>query len=146
MNIITTNPIIDEKDFIEEDYYSNLFGEAARRKRQTRKASRQRKRTARKASGGGFLNRAADTIGNVSRGVQQSGLLDTFGQMGQGGQGDMPPMGGGFDDPMMNMPPMVTPPRQGMSTGAKVAIGVLVAGALGVGIYFLTKRKGKSGK
>lgn len=142
MNIITTNPIIDEKDFIEEDYYSNLFGEAARRKRQMRAASRQRKRAARKARGGGFLNRVADTVGNVSRGVQQSGLLDTFGQMGQG---DMPPMGGGFNDPMIGMPPP-PPPRQGMSTGAKVAIGVLVAGALGVGIYFLTKGKGKSGK
>lgn len=141
MNIITTNPIIDEKDFIEDEYYSSLFGEAARRKREMRAASRRRKRASRKS--GGFLNRLATGVGNVSRGVRDSGLLDTLGQVGQGG-GSMPPppmgtSGMGEMPPPMPMP--ITNQRQGMSTTTKVIIGVVVAGAVGAGIYFLMKSK-----
>lgn len=142
MNIITTNPIIDEKDFIEDEYYSSLFGEAAKRKRQMRAASRRRKRASKKS--GGFLNRLATGVGNVSRNVRDSGLLDTLGQVGQGdvsgGMPPMPPTSGGMGEaPPLPMPTINE--KQGMSTTTKVIIGVVVAGAIGTGIYFLMKSK-----
>lgn len=145
MNIITTNPIIDEKDFVEDEYYSSLFGEAARRKRQMRAASRRNKRASKKS--GGFLNRLATGVGNVSRNVRDSGLLDTLGQVGQGdvsgGMPPMPPTSGGMGEaPPISLPP--TNDDEGLSTTQKILIGVLVAGGIGVGIYFLVK--GKKGK
>jgi hypothetical protein len=144
MNIITSNPIIEEADFHEEDWY-NLFGEAAQRRRQTRKSTRQRNKARRQSSkqrsGGTFLQK----VGRGIQGISDSGILNTISGMGrQGGQNmnvgmaDMNDMNDmGFVPPP---PPPPPPPREGMSTGAKVAIGVVIAAAVGVGIYFVAKK------
>jgi len=148
MNVITSNPIIEEQDFHEEDWY-NLFGEQARRNRQTRKSTRQRSRANRRSqkqrSGGTFLQRVNTGVQNL----RQSGILNSLGTLGQqnvGGVGDF----GGMDMGGMPPPPPPPPPpptREGMSTGAKVAIGVVIASVVGVGVYFLVKKlNAKKGK
>jgi hypothetical protein len=141
MNIITSNPIIDEADFHDEDYL-NLFGEAAQRRRQTRKATRQRnkarRQSAKQKSGGTFLQK----VGRGIQGISDSGILDTISGMGrQGGQNMNVGMADMNDMGFMPPPPPPPPPtREGMSTGAKVAIGVVIAAAVGVGIYFVAKK------
>lgn len=137
MNIITSNPIIDEKDFHDDDW-NNLIGEQARRNRQTRKSTRQRNKANRQRqkqrSGGTFLQKVNTGVQNL----RQSGILDTIGGLGQQNMGGMQGMDmGGMNE--MNFPPP-PPPPQGMSRGAKIAIGVGVAAIVGVGVYFLAKK------
>lgn len=161
MKVITTNPIIEEKDFHEEDFV-NLFGKKAQRRRESRRRGRDRKRSSKDARraqkqrsrqqrGGGFLDKA----GNFIQGISNSGVLNSLGQGGFGGGmgGFNDGMGGfndgmgGFNDPMMNNTMNTNfNQRQGLSRGAKIAIGVGVAALVGFGIYYATKGKGKAKK
>lgn len=120
MNIITSNPIIDENDFRAEDF-ENFFGEKAR--------ARRTKRKSRRAEKGSFLERAKTGLDKV----RDSGILDTLQSVQQGGGYDAP-----IDDSFI---PVDTTLETGMSTTAKVAIGVGVAALLGIGIYVATRKK-----
>jgi len=131
MNIITSNPIIQGKDYREEDY-ANLFGEKARRRRDMRQASRRTRKAKRgedRATKGGILDRVK---GGIEK-VKGSGILDTI----QGIRGGAT----GYDDIPVDFPTDTPPKKEGLSTGAKIAIGVGAAIVLGVGAYFLTKKK-----
>ena len=143
MNIITSNPIIDEADFNEDDYYSNLFGKKAKSRRSKRRTDRTQKKATRSRSGGGFL----DKLSSGAQKIAQSGILDAFGQGGTGGVNDGT---GGFNDGMgatgNDFIPLPPPPPTGMSKGVKIALGVGIAAALGVGIYFLVKKGKKTAK
>jgi hypothetical protein len=137
MRVITSNPIIEEKDFHENEWFSNASAAFRKAKRQKRKADRAKKGT--------FLQRVSTGVQNL----RQSGILDSLGTLGQqnvGGVGDF----GGMDMGGMPPPPPPPPPpptREGMSTGAKVAIGVVIASVVGVGVYFLVKKlNAKKGK
>jgi hypothetical protein len=143
MNIITSNPIIKEADFREEDWYN--FGEATQRRRQTRQSNRQRNKARRQAtkekSGGTFLQKT----GRAAQGISQSGILDTLAGLGQQGRSDVTDtdLFPRTEDPIP-LPPTST--KKEMSTATKVFIGIAVVSALGVGVYFLMKMKSKKGK
>lgn len=140
MNIITSNPIIDEENFNQEDWYN--FGEAAQRRRQTKKSTRQRNKAriqnTKQKRDGTFLQK-------VNRGVQglaQSGILDTLAGVGQ--QGGL--NSGVRNTDMTSLPPMPLPPtsaNNGMSRNGKLAIGLVIVAALGIGVYFIVKMKSK---
>ena len=133
MNIITSNPIIQGKDYREEDY-ANLFGEKARRRRDMRQAARRTRKAKRgedRATKGDLLDRVKGGIDKV----KGSGILDTIqGLRGQATGYDDVPVDYSIDTTNDNT-------KKGLSTGAKIAIGVGAAILLGVGAYFLTKKK-----
>ena len=134
MNIITSNPIIQGKDYREEDY-ANLFGEKARRRRDMRQAARRTRKAKRgqdRATKGGLLDKVKGGIDKV----KGSGILDTIqGLRGQATGYDDVPVDYSIDDTTNDNT------KKGLSTGAKIAIGVGAAIVLGVGAYFLTKKK-----
>ena len=134
MNIITSNPIIQGKDYREEDY-ANLFGEKARRRRDMRQAARRTRKAKRgedRATKGDLLDRVKGGIDKV----KGSGILDTIqGLRGQATGYDDVPVDYSIDDTTNDNT------KKGLSTGAKIAIGVGAAIVLGVGAYFLTKKK-----
>lgn len=146
MNIITSNPIINETDFNQEDYF-NLFGETAQRRRKARQSSRQKtkvkrqgEKQKRRKTDGTFLQK----VGRGAESFAQSGILDTLAGLGQ--QTDV----NGMD--MNTLPPQDAPisllptnTEETMSTGKKVAIGVAVIAALTIGTYFIVKMKTKKG-
>ncbi len=128
MNVITSNPIIDENDFRAEDF-ENFFGEKARRRRAMRKSRRKTKRGQR-GKDGTFLERVKGGIDKV----RDSGILDTIQGVTQGRDGYDAPI----DDSFI---PVDTTTEKGMSTTAKIAIGVGVKANLGIGIYVATRKK-----
>lgn len=140
MNIITSNPIIDEVNFNQEDWYN--FGEAAQRRRQTRKSTRQRNKARRQNT---KQKRDRTFLQKVNRGVQglaQSGILDTLAGVGQQGglNSDM------RNTDMTSLPPITLPStttNNGMSRNEKLAIGLVIVAALGIGVYFIVKMKSK---
>lgn len=128
MNVITSNPIIDENDFRAEDF-ENFFGEKARRRRAMRQSRRRTKRGQR-GKDGTFLERVKGGIDKV----RDSGILDSIQGVTQGR--------GGYDAPIDDsFIPVETPQQRGMSNAAKIAIGVGVAAILGIGIYVATRKK-----
>jgi hypothetical protein len=134
MIVITSNPIIEEKDFLQDDWF-NVVGENSRRRRTSRKNQRSRDRSRKRAQKGTFGQRLSSGIQKIA----DSGILDSASQLAMGNQqrvGDGMDMG--FD-----MPPPPPPPPSGMSRGAKIAIGVAVAALVGVGVYFLVLKKKK---
>jgi hypothetical protein len=85
-----------------------------------------------RASKGTFAQRAGDTLTKIG----ESGILQSVGTLASG-RGVAP-----SESPLDTMPPLPPPPPEPkMSNGAKIAIGVGVVAVLGVGIYFLTKKK-----
>lgn len=123
MKVITTNPILSSDNFVPSDWYSNANGAVRKARRRQRQAQRQ--------SQGTFGQRAGQGIRNVA----QSGLLESIATLAGGGRATAPSV----DMPPVDFTPP-PPPKQGLSTGAKVAIGVGVVAVLGLGIYFVTKK------
>ena len=138
MSVSTENPVFYDSDMQEHEYlssacgeeHSNLFGSKAnRRAKRTRRQGARRKK-------GSFIDRTSAGFNKL----QNSGILASAGNLLGGNQ----QQGTGIDDPMMsdinNFQP-TKPPKSGMSTGAKIGIGVGVVALLGVGAYFLMKKK-----
>ena len=138
MSVSTENPVFYDTDMEQAEYlssacgeeHSNLFGSKANRraKRTRRKGARQQK--------GSLIDRASRGFNKA----QNSGILSSVGNLlGGNQQMGMDPM----MDPMMQDVTnfQQTPPRPRMSTGAKIGIGVGVVALLGVGAYFLMKKK-----
>ena len=66
MKIITTNPILEEKDYYEDEWYSNASAARRNAKKRSRKEQRAKKGT---------------VLQRVNKGVQnlrQSGILDSL--------------------------------------------------------------------
>ena len=136
MNIITANPVVSQQDWDNDNEYSELFGSSANRR--ARRRSRKRKRSSKRRTKGSF----GDRLKRGFQSVKSSGVLDVLGGGGRPQQ-DMgrPPV----NEPALEMP--YVPPtetidtKKGLSKTAKIAIGVGVAAVIGVGIYFLVKKK-----
>lgn len=91
-----------------------------------------RKRPNYEGDGGKFFDKPWVQTGSMLLGDLLSGIGS--GQYGQNNQNQFGQNQFGQFNPNV-------PPRQGMSTGTKVVIGVLVVGAIGTGIYFALKNK-----
>jgi len=141
MDVLTKYPIVrtnSEAQTLDEyeRTYSAAFGDflsspAGRLRRKKRREARQNKRAENKRTGNTFGNK----IGKFAQSDLGKGLLGKV--VGGGGDG----MGAPVD---MGMP--IEPPPTGMSTGMK--IGLIVGGlaVLGLGAYFLLRKKGGSAK
>lgn len=133
MKVITDNPIIRDSDstYRESDWFSEASGATRRARRRSRKAKRQAKGTF-----GQRLQSGLSKLQNVGQSVM--GALDQ-GQQSLGNmefnQQDFPPM------PIAPEGPPPPPPRRGLSTAAKVGIGLAVAGAVIGGVWFMTRKK-----
>ena len=130
MKIITSNPILEEKDFYQDEWYSNASAARRNAKKRSRKEQRAKKGT---------------VLQRVNKGVQnlrQSGILDSLSSLGQQNVGGV----GAMDMENMQMvdttpiPLNTVPQNEGMSNGAKIAIGIGIAAVVGVGIYFVAKK------
>jgi len=130
LEVITKYPIVTSSSNAETlaDYrstYSGFFGSPSVRK--ARRKSRQ-------AKGQGFGQKLKAGAGNL---LKNPFIQNVLGQK----LGLNTESGGGATSSDSYTP---EPTKKGLSTGAKVAIGVGVAALLGVGIYFATKKsKGK---
>ena len=128
LTVITTDPILSQEQYYEDDWTSAASGATRRAKRAGRKTTRGNKRAAGDSLGQKFgrgLGKLAD-----------SGIIDSLLNSRQGA--------GNFDpnfDQNAVIPPIVTDEDKGMSTGAKVAIAVLILAVVGGGAYYLIKKK-----
>lgn len=126
MKIITTNPIIDEKDYIESEWFSNAS--SATRKR--RRASRQKKR-----------GEWWDKLKRGTQNILDSGILQTAANTANINTGDYLTPG-----PPMDMAPTDLPPpssdatKKGMSKTTKIVLFTVLAVGVSVGGYFLYKK------
>jgi len=76
-------------------------------------------------------------VADAASKIQSSGILDAIGGLfGTKKKGDAT-----NDVPVSTSAPAEAPKKKGMSTGAKIAIGVVVAGIVGFGIYHFSKKK-----
>jgi len=129
VTVMTTDPILTDSDYYEDDWTSAASGSTRRAKKSARQSTRQKRR----ATGDTLINRVGKGLGKIA----DSGIVDTLLNARQGA--------GNYDptyDPNLMIPPVVTDEDKGMSTGAKVAIGILILAVVGGGAYyFLNKKK-----
>jgi hypothetical protein len=124
MNVITKYPIVLSGSDAESaaDYrgtYSGFFGSGAVRR--ARQKSRQKR-------GDTFIDRVGKGAKKLMGNPLVQGLLG-----GRGNQGD----GGGYSEPSYTPEPT----KEGLSTGAKIGIGVGIIAVVGIGAYLLTRKK-----
>lgn len=127
LKVITKNPVVYTSNEEEtKDYYSTFIRPPAVRR--AKKASRQNKRAVKRSQGTSFGQRLGQGLKKVADSGIVQNLLSRVGAGAGAGAGaaDLPPS---------------PPEKKGMSTGAKVGIGLAIVAVIGVGAYFMIKKK-----
>ena len=129
LTVITSDPILSQQEYFEDDWTSAASGATRRAK----KSARQKTRGNKKAAGDSLGQKFGRGLGKLA----DSGIIDSLLNRRQGA-GDIDPN----YDPNLIIPPVDNSKKdEGMSIGAKVAIAVLILAVVGGGAYYLIKKK-----